>query len=180
MKKSATDHSATIRAVTPADAKAIAALHADVFGPGRFARSAYRVREGKGDRSRFCRAAFDASNGCIAALRLTDISIGGIAGAALLGPLAVANGHTGHGIGTALINAALQSMTDAGVRVVILVGDLPYYGRFGFKPVPPGQIAFPGPVNPERILALELQAGALADYRGLVAASAPSADAGNG
>ena len=64
------------RAVDPKDAASIAALHAHVFGPGRFTRSAYRVREGKGLASRFCRLA-ELGGKAVAALRLTDIAIGG-------------------------------------------------------------------------------------------------------
>ena len=59
----------------------------------------------------------------------------------------------------------------ARIGVVVLVGDKPYYGRFGFEPVPPGQIAFPGPVNPARILARETTPGALQSARGLISAS---------
>jgi predicted N-acetyltransferase YhbS len=60
----------------------------------------------------------------------------------------------------------------AGYRLVVLVGDMPYYGRFGFNPVPPGQIRLPGPVDPNRLLALELVPGALANASGLMEARA--------
>ncbi len=59
----------------------------------------------------------------------------------------------------------LDAARASGVRLVVLVGDEPYYGRFGFKPVPPGAITLPGPVNPLRLLAVELAPGALPDYR---------------
>ena len=62
---------------------------------------------------------------------------------------------------------ALEAARSSGTALVVLVGDEPYYGRFGFKPVPFGQIVFPGPVNPARILACELKDGACASYRGL-------------
>ena len=65
---------------------------------------------------------------------------------------------------------ALAEAKKLGHKAVLLVGDEPYYGRFGFKAVPPGQITLPGPANPARILAAELEAGCLADYRGPVAA----------
>ena len=77
----------------------------------------------------------------------------------------------GQGYGRALVAEALEAARKAKVRLIVLVGDEPYYGRFGFKPVPPGQIMLPGPVNPARLLAAELEAGALADYRGLIAAA---------
>lgn len=168
------------RAVTPADIPALSRLHACVFGPGRFARSAYRVREGQGPLSRFCRLAIHEGN-IVAALRMTEAAIGMRTGAALLGPLAVHPDFRGQGFGKQLIADAIDAMRDAGVELVVLVGDLPYYGRFGFKAVPPGQIVFPGPVNPARILALELEDGALTRYRGKVSASPVlNADAGNG
>jgi len=165
---------ATNRPVTPADLPAIATLHAEVFGPGRFARTAYRVREsrpaGTSPISPYCRLAMLGKR-LVAAVQLTDVTVGGKGGALLLGPLVVATDATGLGFGRALIAEALEAAKAGGVRVVILVGDVAYYGRFGFKPVPPGQIALPGPVNPTRVLAAELEAGALADYRGMVAAA---------
>lgn len=151
------------------DLDAISALHARVFGPGRFTRTAYRVREGKGHMSRFCRVA-DLNGQLIAALRLTDATIGGVAGAVLLGPLAVDPEFHGQGYGRQLVAEAMDVMKSEGVKLVVLVGDEPYYGRFGFKPVAPGSIVFPGPVNPARVLAAELEAGALAEYHGVVAA----------
>lgn len=159
----------TSRQLTAADASRVSALHARVFGPGRFARSAYRVREGTPEVSAFCRGAFK-DGALIAALRMTEVSIGGTPGALLLGPLAVDPAFAGQGFGRALIAEALDAARAGGKRLVVLVGDLPYYGRFGFKAVPPGQIAFPGPVNPGRVLAAELAEEALAGYRGLVSA----------
>lgn len=157
------------RPVTPDDLPLISSLHAKVFGPGRFARTAYRVREGTADISRFCRVSF-VEQRLIAALRLTEIAIGGREGALLLGPLAVDPEFAGKGHGRALVAEALAEATAARLQLVVLVGDEPYYARFGFKPIPPGQIKFPGPVNPARILAAELQAGALGQFSGLVAA----------
>ncbi len=111
----------------------------------------------------------------IASIRTTEIAVGGKSGAVLLGPVAVDNEHRSLGLGSKLIVAALESARMGGARLIVLVGDHPYYGRFGFKPVPMGQIVFPGPVNPQRILAYEIEANALADYRGLVVAE-PSAE----
>jgi predicted N-acetyltransferase YhbS len=165
---------ATNRPVTPADIPAIAALHAEAFGPGRFARTAYRVREGRtagaSPISPYCRLAMIGER-LVAAVQLTEITIGGKGGALLLGPLVVAADVTGQGFGRALVAEALEAATAGGVRLVILIGDEPYYGRFGFKPVPPGRITLPGPANPARILAAELKAGALADFQGLIAAA---------
>lgn len=152
-------------------------LHARVFGPGRFARSAYRVREGKGHLSRYCLVAH-RGNELIASLRMTEITIGGRTGAALLGPVAVASENRNIGIGKRLMHEALEAAERGGTDLVVLVGDLPYYGRFGFKPVPLGQILFPGPVNPGRILAREIREGALQDFRGLIVAQ-PSQSIGS-
>lgn len=172
--------SATItRLATPHDVSAIGALQARVFGPGRFARSAYRVREGKGLMSRFCRVA-DRNGRLVASLRITEIAIGGTRGAALLGPIAVDPDFRGQGFGSQLIAETLADMKSTGIALVVLVGDEPYYGRFGFHPVPRGKIVFPGPVNPQRILAAELTPGALAQFEGLIEAAPTPAGGGAG
>jgi predicted N-acetyltransferase YhbS len=155
------------RPLVEADLSAVRALHDDVFGPGRFARTAYRVREGTADISPFCLGAF-AGPDLVAALRMTEIAIGRSRPDLLLGPLAVARAHAGQGFGKALVADGLKAAERAGIGVVVLVGDLGYYQRFGFAPVPSAQIIFPGPVDPRRILAVELRPGALVSARGLV------------
>lgn len=155
------------RAVTAADLPALDALHAKVFGPGRFTRTAYRVREGTPPISLYCRAV-TLGDRLIAALRMTQIRIGGVEGAMMLGPLAVHPDFAGQGFGRQLIGEALAEAKAGGVRLVLLVGDEPYYGRFGFRPVPPGQITLPGPVDPRRLLAAEFVPGALAEMCGRV------------
>jgi len=157
------------RLLTPDDLAKVSQLHARVFGPGRFARSAYRVRQGAPAISRYCRAAFLGPR-MIASVRFTEITVGGSGGALLLGPLAVDPEFAGQGFGRRLIDEALTAARSDGVRLAVLVGDEPYYARFGFHPVPPGQIVLPGPVDPKRLLAAELEPGALATYRGSVAA----------
>jgi predicted N-acetyltransferase YhbS len=159
-----------VRPVTPDDVPEISALHARVFGPGRFARSAYRIREGAPLLSRFCIASF-VDGKLIAAIRFTEVTIGGREGALLLGPLAVEPGLAGQGYGKRLIADGLEQAKAAGIDVAVLVGDEPYYGRFGFRVVPPGRVTLPGPVDPARILAAEFKAGALARFRGMVAAA---------
>lgn len=79
----------------------------------------------------------------------------------MLGPLAVDPAFDGRGIGRALMVRTLEDARLLGHRAVILVGDEPYYARFGFRPVAPGRIMLPGPVDPARLLALELVAGAV-------------------
>lgn len=159
-----------LRPVQPQDLPAIGELHRRSFGPGRFAVSAYRIREGTLPISPFCKVA-ELDGKIIGAVRMTPVEIGGTRGALLLGPIAVEPGYTNQGLGATLIKAGLAcSDDDKGPELVILVGNLSYYGRFGFAPVPPGQITFPGPVDPARILACERKPGALARFRGEIRA----------
>ena len=153
----------------PEDSADIRALHARAFGPGRFARTAYRLREGTAEASPFCRVC-RIDGQLAAAVRFTPILIGGRGGALLLGPLAVDPAFANQGHGRGLVATALEAARSAGIALVVLVGDEPYYARLGFRPVPRGQIALPGPVDPDRLLAAELVAGALAGYSGLVSA----------
>jgi predicted N-acetyltransferase YhbS len=155
--------------LTPADLPAVSALNAAVFGPGRFARTAYRVREGSPPVSPFCRGAF-SGNTLIASLRMTPIAIGASKTHLLLGPLAVAAPFAGQGHGKALVSDAIAHAQAAGIASIVLIGDMPYYERFGFTPIRPGKLAFPGPVNPARVLGLALKSGRLDDAHGLVAA----------
>ncbi len=159
-----------VRAIVSADEAAIKRLHAQVFGPGRFARSAYRVREGTPFASPFCRVAVLGEQ-IIASLRMTPAKIGGKPGVLLLGPLAVDTAFANKGYGRRIVEDSFEAATVAGYKLVLLVGDLPYYSRMGFIAVPPGQIQFPGPANPARILVRELVLGALGDFRGLVTAA---------
>jgi len=85
-----------------------------------------------------------------------------------LGPLTVEPPFREHGIGAALIEASLAAAKKEGARLVLLVGDEPYYGRMGFKKVPRGAIKMPGPVDPERVLIAELADGAFAQVSGPV------------
>ena len=89
----------------------------------------------------------------------------------LLGPLAVHPERQNKGIGLSLMNHALALAKLQGHKLVILVGDAPYYGRVGFKNVPKAQLLFPGPFDEARLLYLELQEGALNSAQGLVMAA---------
>ncbi len=162
-------HSVLNRPLTPDDLPQLSLLHAKAFGPGRFARSAYRVREGTPPISLHCRGAFLGER-MIAAVRYTDVTIGGRSGALLLGPLAADPEFSGQGFAKRLVRETLDDAKDKGVKLVLLVGDEPYYGRFGFMRVLPGQIWLPGPVNPERLLAAELTPRSLEIFQGLVVA----------
>jgi predicted N-acetyltransferase YhbS len=159
----------TTRPVAVADLPAISALHARAFGPGRFARTAYRVREGVASISRFCRLA-EVAGEIVAAVRFTEVTVGGRSSALLLGPLVVEPACAGRGYGRGLVAAALADARAAGIALVVLVGDETYYERLGFKRVPADRIRLPGPADPDRILAAELEPGALARFEGVVAA----------
>ena len=136
------------------------------FGPGRFAKSAYRLREGV---SQVAELAFVAvEKGTLrGSVRFWPIMIGGHA-ALMLGPLAVQSDQRGRGIGVALMERALEEARVCGHEAVILVGDEPYYARVGFSKLPPGRIRFPGPVDPSRILGLSLKPGAALNLSGEV------------
>jgi predicted N-acetyltransferase YhbS len=157
------------RKAGPGDSAEIAALHARAFGPGRFARTAYRLREGMAEFSPFCRVC-RIDGRLVAAVRFSPILIGGKGGALLLGPLAVDPDFANRGHGRGLVGEGLEAARAAGIRLVVLVGDEPYYARLGFKRIPRGQITLPGPVNLDRLLAAELASDALAGFAGLVTA----------
>jgi predicted N-acetyltransferase YhbS len=162
--------SVIIRPAGPDDNSGIAALHERAMGPGRFARTAYRVREGAPQAfSPFCRVCL-IDGRLAAAVRFTEVVIGGKVGGLLLGPLAVDPAFANQGHGRGLVARALEDARAAGIAIVVLVGDEPYYGRLGFHRVPRGQIALPGPVDPDRLLAAELVPGSLAGFSGLLAA----------
>jgi len=155
----------TTRSVVAADLPAIEALHDRAFGPGRYARTAYRIRDGLPPFSPLCRVAY-CDGRLAAALRMAPITIGGRAGAQLLGPLAVEPALKGQGIGKALVGEAIAAARQAGVRLIVLVGDLPYYERFGFAVAPAGRLKLPGPVNERRLLWLGLQQAASFGFAG--------------
>jgi predicted N-acetyltransferase YhbS len=150
--------SITILPETADDAVAIERLHERTFGPGRLAKTAYRIREGAPHRLDL---SFTARIGTlmIGSVRLTPIRIGK-ANALLLGPLTIEPPFRGRGIAQALIARALAEARAQGHRLIVLVGDEPYYGRHGFKRVPAGRASMPGPVDPTRLLVCELAEGA--------------------
>ena len=158
------DLSLTILPETPDDAPAIERLHERTFGPGRYARTAFRIREGIGHRLDL---SFTARIGTllVGSVRLSPVRVGEIK-ALLLGPLTVEPPFRERGVGKALIERALGEARAQGHRLVILVGDEPYYGKFGFKRIPPGRAAMPGPVDPARLLVAELAAGAFEGVSG--------------
>src|SRR5271157_384574 len=149
---------------TPDDAEPIQRLNERVFGPGRFARTAYRIRE-TADPDPGLRFVARVGTLMVGAVAMTPIAVGDAA-ALLLGPLIVEPVFRSQGIGEALVTRSLEAAKAAGGKLVILVGDEPYYARMGFQPVPPGRITLPGPVDPARLLYCELEPGAFKGARG--------------
>lgn len=156
----------TIRAEDPGDAPAIEALTELCFGPGRYAKSAYRLREGVAPVAGLSFVAFEEGT-LRGAVRFWPVVIGTVP-ALMLGPLVVQPEQRGRGIGIELMQTGLTAARAGGHLLVILVGDEPYYARVGFARVPRGQMNFPGPVDPARLLSLELVPGTLARARGPV------------
>jgi predicted N-acetyltransferase YhbS len=154
----------TILPESPADADTIERLHERTFGPGRYARTAFRIREGAGH---LVDLSFTARIGTllVGSVRLTPIRIGE-SPALLLGPLTVEPPFRKRGIGLALMQRALAEAKHKGHRLVVLIGDEPYYGKAGFRRIPKGLTRMPGPVNPARLLVAELVEGAFAGVAG--------------
>jgi predicted N-acetyltransferase YhbS len=160
------DLSFTILPETGDDALAIERLHERTFGPGRYAKTAYRLRERVAHRPELC---FTARIGTllVGSVRLSPIRIGETK-ALLLGPLTVDPPFRERGVGQALIMRALAEAKARGHRLVVLVGDEPYYGKCGFKRIPKKQVTLPGPVDPARLLVAELAEGAFDGVSGPV------------
>ena len=150
---------------TPGEAGAREALLDLVFGSARFAKTSERMREG-----RLPELALSARRDgrFVGTVRLWAIEAGAGCHALLLGPLAVAPELQGEGIGDRLMRFALNRAAAAGHGAVLLVGDAPYYGRFGFSAALTRALDMPGPVERHRFLAHELRCGALAGARGLL------------
>jgi predicted N-acetyltransferase YhbS len=160
------DISVTILPETADDAQAIERLTARTFGPGRFAKSAYRIRE----QVEHClELSFTARVGTllVGSVRLSPIVIG-VTPALLLGPLTVEPPFRDRGIGLALIERALVEAKARGHRLAVLVGDEPYYGKAGFRPIPKGRVSMPGPVDPARLLVAELVPGSFQGVAGAI------------
>ncbi|MFN3891446.1 MAG: GNAT family N-acetyltransferase [Beijerinckiaceae bacterium] len=160
-----------LRPLHPSDLPQIEKLDERAFGPGRFARTAYRLREGVGPDFAL---SFVAHVGTllVGSNIMTPVKCGGANGAEtdmmLLGPLTVEPAFRSRGIGEALAARSLEAARAAGQKLVMLVGDEPYYARLGFKRVPLGRLSLPGPVDPARVLICELAEGAFEGVGGRV------------
>jgi len=158
---------AEIRRETAADAPAADAIVATAFGPGRLAKTAYRLREGVDCVPELSYVALEGTR-IVGTVRYWPVSIGGEP-ALMLGPIAIVADRQGKGIALALMQTTLAEAKRLGHRAVVLVGDEPYYGRAGFQRIQPyGRITMPGPVNFARLLGLSLVEGALDAMKGEV------------
>ncbi len=137
-------------------------LYDQCFAPGRTALSSYRLREGVAPVAALCLVLRHGGE-VAAAIRHWPVRVGA-APALLLGPVAVHQTHQGEGLGGFLIRSAVERAGDW--ERMLLVGDAPYYGRFGFRRLE--GVEMPGPTNPARILGLELVTGAWAGVTGEV------------
>lgn len=147
------------------DGEAIEALYLRAFGPGRFAKTAERLREGNAEIASLSRVAL-AEGKLVGAVRLWPVMAERGGELLFLGPIAVERAFRQHGIGARLTQMALAAAREAGWRAVCLVGDMGFFGPLGFAPLPAGQFGLPGPVDPRRLLMLELTPGCAQDYAG--------------
>jgi predicted N-acetyltransferase YhbS len=155
-----------LKAERPEDLPLVDNLIDRAFGPGRFAKTAERLREGNMPRRDLSLVAW-ADGEAVGCVRMWPIHIGQ-APAVLLGPFAVDDAWRSRGLGGQLIAAACAATERAGEGVVLLVGDLPYFAKLGFETVPRGRAVLPGPVDPRRLLWRALRPGALDQVEGPV------------
>ncbi len=160
------------------DRQAREALLDAAFGRARFAKTAQRLRAGRLPARGLALSAHEDGE-LVGTLRCWTIDAGGVR-ALLLGPLAVAASRRSLGLGSALMREALARAKALDHKAVLLVGDAPYYARFGFEATLTARLVLPGPVDPARFLGLELADGALATAAGVVAAAGRSADRRSG
>lgn len=158
-----------IRAERASDVAAREALLDACFGETRHMRTCQRLRDGRAPAEGL---AFSAVSGgrLVGTLRLWHVSAGGCP-ALMLGPLAVEASSRKFGVGAALMDHALAAAKARGHRAVILLGDAPYYARFGFSAAKTGELSLPGAFERERLLGLELAEGGLDDCWGMIVAT---------
>lgn len=160
----------------PGHSAVIETLLAEAFGPERLRKTVYRLREGVAPVPGLSLVAEDEAGELRGTLRFWPVRIGPEVETAdaehvpalLLGPIAVVGGLRKTGVGTLLMTAGLARARTLGHRIVLLVGDEPYYGRFGFRRLLAEPLSLPGPVDPARFLALDLEPGALDGVTGVV------------
>ena len=166
------DLTATLAPERPQDDAAVLGLVARAFGPGRFAKAAERLREYNAPDLDLSLVAW-AGGQAVGCVRMWPIRIGQ-APAVLLGPFAVEDAWRSRGLGGQLIARACQAAREKGHRLILLVGDEPYFQRFGFVAPPAGQISLPGPADRRRVLWLDLGAGELPSGEAQAVSNAPA------
>jgi predicted N-acetyltransferase YhbS len=159
-----------IAAETAADIPAREALLERAMGPGRKRKSSEQLRRGRKPSEGLAFVARAADGRIVGTVRLWDVAAGSHP-ALLLGPLAVDPSLKNAGIGATLVHHAIGEARRLGHRAILLVGDEPYYGRFGFTAEKTGSLAMPGPYERHRLLSLELEAGAFDDACGIITAA---------
>lgn len=161
---------------TPADVMAREALLDRAMGPNRRKKSSEALRRGRVPAEGLALVARDENGNVIGTVRLWNVEAGvsragGAVNALLLGPLAVDQAYEGRGIGAALMRASITEAASRGHGAILLVGDAPYYERFGFSAAKAQHLVMPGPFARERFLALELKPGWLESAAGMLTAS---------
>lgn len=141
------------------------------FGPARFAKTCERLRQGRRPADGLALVAEDPDGRLIGTVRLWHVDLGSAGAGLMLGPIAVDAAARSLGLGAALMTVAIDRARRLGHRAVMLVGDAPWYARFGFDAGLTTGLDLPGPVERHRFLALELAPGALAEAHGLVVAT---------
>jgi predicted N-acetyltransferase YhbS len=155
------------RAERASDVVAREALLDACFGDNRHLRTCQRLRDGRTPAEGLALSAVSQGR-LVGTLRLWHVSAGGVP-ALVLGPLAVDPSCRDLGVGAALMNHALAVAKARGHGAVILLGDAPYYARFGFSGLKTGELSLPGPFERDRLLGLELRPGALDGAWGMIA-----------
>ena len=161
-----------IRAERASDVAAREALLDACFGENRHLRSCQRLRDGRAPAEGLAFSAVQEGRP-VGTLRLWHVSAGDVP-ALVLGPLAVEPSCRKLGVGAALMGHALAAAEAAGHGAVILLGDAPYYARFGFSAQNTGELSLPGPFERDRLLARELREGALDGACGMIAPTGAS------
>src|SRR5580692_10112801 len=160
----------TIREEACRDVAVREALLDAAYGESRFTKTSERLREGRLPADGLSLIAVDHGR-IVGTVRLWHVTAGPGRPALLLGPLAVDPEHRNRGVGSTLARRAIARTRLAGHHAIILVGDAPYYGRFGFTAEKTGALWMPGRFERDRLLALELKPEALTGARGMVAAT---------
>jgi predicted N-acetyltransferase YhbS len=158
-----------IRAERASDVVAREGLLDACFGDNRHTRTCQRLRDGRAPAEGLSLSAV-AEGHLVGTVRLWHVSVGGIP-ALMLGPLAVEASSRQLGVGAALMDHALAAAKARGHRAVVLLGDAPYYARFGFSAAKTGELRLPGAFERDRLLGLELCEGALDGAWGMIAAT---------